>query len=71
MAKARRSTGCKLIQTFDDGSTVEQDFGDCLTDYTLDSSLQSRYDVAEAREYQRKVTTLIFRTPWEACGEES
>jgi hypothetical protein len=58
MARLRKSTGCKLIQTFDDGTTIEHDFGDYLTGFTLETRTQF------ADEEKRDVTTLVFRKPW-------
>jgi hypothetical protein len=58
MAKLKKSTGCKLIQTFDDGTTVEWDFGEYLTNFTIETKTQRR------DESTREVTTVEFRKPW-------
>lgn len=58
MAKLKKSTGCKLIQTFDDGTTVEWDFGEYLTNFTIETKTQHRDDST------REVTVIEFRKPW-------
>ena len=58
MAKAINSTGCKLVQSFSNGTTAEIDFGAYLADYTIETVTQFR------DEHQREVTTLVFHKPW-------
>lgn len=60
MARLKKSTGCKLIQTFDDGTTMEWDFGDYLTTFHVDTYTQFR------DEDSREVTQVVFRKPWKS-----